>query len=207
MGRWYLVRHGQTAWNAEGRVQGHTDTPLGEKGLAQAQRVAARLRGQSFAAAYASDLRRAADTARVILDGRTLPLQMMPELREAHHGQWDGMTYAEVQSRYPDGWARLTRMAEDVAAPGGETAAQVAQRVKAACDRIAAANGAGQDVLIVAHSGSLRAMAIVLLGLPVSASWRLRLDPASLSIIAVHERGATLDLWNDSSHLERPDGR
>ncbi len=207
MARWYLVRHGRTVWNAEGRVQGQTDTPLGEDGRRQARLVAARLRPISFAAAYASDLARAVETAQTILDGRGLALHTMTELREANHGEWDGLTYAEVQARFPDGWARLTRMTDDVAAPGGETAAQVTERAKVAGDQIAAAHGLDQDVLIVAHSGSLRALAVALLGLPVSASWRLRLDPASLSVISVHARGATLDLWNGTTHLERGDGR
>ncbi len=202
MGRWYLVRHGATAWNSEGRVQGHTDTPLGEEGHRQAERIAARLKPVPFAAAYSSDLQRTVETAQAILRGRDLSLETLVELREANHGEWDGLTYQEVQARYPERFAQFMRMEDDVSAPGGESAAQVLARVAVARDRLKAAHAHDDDLLIVAHSGSLRALVVALLDLPVSASWRLRLTPGSVSIVSVHQRGATLDLWNDTGHLD-----
>lgn len=204
MGRWYLVRHGQTEWNAEGRVQGQTDTPLGDVGRLQARKVAARLAPVTLAAAYASDLSRAVETAREVLNGRGIPLRTTSALREADHGEWDGLPFTEVKARYPEQYARLLSRQDDVAAPGGESAAQVLERVKAARDQIRAAHADSDDLLVVAHSGSLRALLVALLDLPMAASWRLRLDPGSLSIVSVHQRGATLDLWNDTGHLGQP---
>ncbi|MBI3743401.1 MAG: histidine phosphatase family protein [Chloroflexi bacterium] len=202
MSRWYLVRHGRTAWNAEGRVQGHTDTPLGEGGLAQAQRTARRLATVKFAAVYSSDLARALTTAQTIVAGHDLPIRTTPLLREANHGAWDGLTYDEVKARDPQRWQSILKRDEDVAAPGGENMAGVLERVKSARDMIVAGHTLDHDVLIVAHSGSIRALFVALLELPVTAAGRIRVDPASVSIVAVHERGATLDLWNDTSHLE-----
>ena len=130
MGRWYLVRHGRTAWNAESRVQGHTDTPLGDDGLAQAQRTARRLSPIKFAAVYSSDLARALTTAQAIVAGRDISIHTTPLLREANHGEWDGLTYEEAKTRDPERWQALLKRDEDVAAPGGENMAQVLERVK-----------------------------------------------------------------------------
>ncbi|MCI0768672.1 MAG: histidine phosphatase family protein [Chloroflexi bacterium] len=201
MGKWYLVRHGETAWNREGRVQGHTDKTLGEAGLVQAERVAARLATVSFAAAYCSDLKRTVETAEAVLRGRGVPLRQMAELREADHGEWEGLTYREVQDRYPERFAQFMSMQGDISAPGGESAADVLKRACIARDRLIAAHP-DDDLLVVAHSGSLRALVVALLDLPLEASWRFRIEPCSVSIVSMHRRGATLELWNDVTHLE-----
>lgn len=201
MGKWYLVRHGETAWNREGRVQGHTNTALGEPGLVQAERVAVRLAPVSFAAAYCSDLKRTVETAEAVLRGRGVPLRQMAELREANHGEWDGLTYQEVQDRYPERFAQFMSMQGDVSAPGGESAADVLKRACLARDRLIETHP-DDDLLVVAHSGSLRALVVALLDLPLEASWRFRIEPCSVSIVAMHGRGATLELWNDVAHLE-----
>ena len=101
MGRWFLVRHGETDWNAAGRAQGQSQVPLNAAGRAQARALAARLRPLRFTAAYASDLCRVTATAAAILHGRELPLVTLPALREKSFGEWEGMTFAEVETRYP----------------------------------------------------------------------------------------------------------
>ena len=101
MGRWFLVRHGETDWNAAGRAQGQSQVPLNAAGRAQARALATRLRPLRFSAAYASDLRRVTETAAAILYGRDLPLVPSPALREKCFGEWEGMTFAELEARYP----------------------------------------------------------------------------------------------------------
>ena len=98
----YIVRHGETLWNAEGRIQGHTDVDLTEKGREQARATARRLSGIPFHVAYSSDMSRTRDTALVILGERSTPLHSVPELREYNKGVFEGLTPEEYRRRYPD---------------------------------------------------------------------------------------------------------
>ncbi len=142
-----LARHGETDWNREGRVQGHTDRPLNETGRAQAQALAETLSGEHLDAVYSSDLSRAYETARLVAEPRGLAVTRVPELREKHFGTWEGLTDTEVVERWPQ--ARNGQWGD------GETADDVARRVLAALRRIAAAHPDGR-VLVVSHGGPLR---------------------------------------------------
>lgn len=144
-----LVRHGETDWNLERRVQGHTDRPLNGTGLAQAQTLAETLAQEQIDAVYASDLSRALETARAVADTRGLPVETLPGLREKHFGTWEGLTDAEIRERFPE-------------ATGGswgdaETREQLAERVLAALAEITAANPGGR-ALVVTHGGPLHAV-------------------------------------------------
>lgn len=207
MGRWFLVRHAQTEWNAEGRAQGHSEVGLSGAGQRQAQQVALRLASVPLAAAYSSDLSQALTTAKYGLQGRGVPLRAAPELRELAYGVWEGMTYREIQAQYPDLYAQLLTAGTAFAPPGGESVQHLVRRVDSLVSRVSAAHaGDEENILVVGHGGSLRALIVVLLGLPVSAFWRFQVFPASLSIVSLYPDGATLDLWNDTSHLEAQHG-
>ena len=203
MGRWFLVRHGETDWNAAGRAQGQSQVPLNATGQAQARTLAARLRLQGFTAAYASDLRRVTETAAAILRGRDVPLVALPALREKHFGEWEGMTFAEVEARYPERYAELFSGDGSFAPPGGESDRQLFQRVAAGVDRLREAHGRHPgNLLLVAHGGSLCAAIVHLLELPAASMWRFRLDNGGLSAVTLYDDGgAALDLLNDTSHL------
>ena len=121
MAKWFLVRHGSTAWNKEGRAQGQTDTPLDDAGHQQAQQVAVRLESITFDAAYTSDLSRVTQTAAPIMKGRTISLQLVVELREKRYGEWEGKTFTEVEAEYPDYFKRLFDDDITFAPPGGES--------------------------------------------------------------------------------------
>ena len=205
MAKWHLVRHARTAWNSEGRVQGHTDTPLDSTGRAQAERLAKKLASIPFAAAYASDLARATETARAVLQGRTTPLEATPELREIHYGQWEGLTYQEVEAGFHVEYADLLRASVDFTPPGGESVTHLIARTSKLRDQLVAAHP-DDDLLVVGHSGSIRGLLLSLLGLPPDAFWRFRLVPASFSIVTLHNPGVTLESWGDTSHLEGLDG-
>jgi broad specificity phosphatase PhoE len=144
-----LARHGETDWNLERRVQGHSDRPLNERGRAQARVLADELEGEQIDAVYASDLARAHETARVVADRRGLDVAVLPELREKNFGSWEGLTDTEIRSRFPD--------AQRGAWGDGETSDDVTLRVVRALHRIAAAHPGGR-VLVVAHGGPLRAV-------------------------------------------------
>ena len=143
-----LARHGETDWNAQRRVQGHSDTPLNDRGREQARRLAGELAGERIDAVYSSDLLRAHETARIVAEQRALDVTAIRDLRERHFGTWEGLTDQEIFTRYPevlDG------------APWGdaETQDEMAERVLGALLRIAESHP-DQRILVVSHGGPLR---------------------------------------------------
>jgi broad specificity phosphatase PhoE len=150
-----LARHGESDWNAKGRWQGHADRPLTALGKAQAAALGAALGGDPPDAAYASDLRRAWETAEIAVAPLGLEVVRLPELREVDVGSWSGLTRAEVEARFPDGLERWQR--GGLGWDDGESYEDMAARVVAAVGRIAAAHAGGR-VLVVSHGGSIRAV-------------------------------------------------
>lgn len=201
--RWFLVRHGETEWNRVGRAQGQADPPLNQEGREQAEAVAARLAPVAFEAAYSSDQRRAAETALPVMRGRDTPIVRRRDLREKSFGEWEGMTYEDLQLRYPAMLEELFDERPAFAPPGGESDLELFARAAGAAARIAGRHaGTDGNILVVSHGGTLRAMMVSMLGLPVESMWRLRLSNAGLSVITTFEEGgATIDLLNDTSHL------
>lgn len=166
-----IARHGQSDWNQEKRWQGHADRPLTERGREQAQALAHRLAHIELDAVYSSDLQRARDTAVVVAEIQELELRQLPELREVDVGSWSGLTRAEAEERFPEGFARWRD-----GYPGwkdGETYEAMTDRVLEAVDGIAAEHEGGR-ILVVSHGGPIRAMHAAALGLDVHAYRRLR---------------------------------
>ena len=200
---WYLVRHGETEWNRTRRIQGQADTPLNLRGEAQASLLGRRLSDTEFMAVYASDLSRAKNTARLAVGESGPEISHVPELREFAYGEWEGLTFAEVEARDPEGFAeRMLRHNERFAPPGGENVHEVVDRVRQFHERVRARHGSGERVLVVGHSGSMLAFLICLLDMPAEYLLRFRLHPAGLSIVRTFDDAAVLELWNDTSHLE-----
>ncbi len=154
--RLYLVRHGETAWNREGRIQGHQNPPLSEEGRVQARSLARRLVTIAFDAAYASDLRRARQTAEIVLEGRGIPLQLLRELRERYLGRWEGFRVDDIVHRDPEAWRVWLTRPRDHAPHGGETEIELERRATGALDRIVKAHP-NATVLVVSHGGAIRA--------------------------------------------------
>ena len=184
-----LVRHAETDWNASGRFQGHADPPLNERGRQQAHALAVELAGTRFDALYASPLRRAAETAEVLGAALQLPVTLVEDLREVDVGEWQGLTRAEVEARYPDALASWLAFG-----PGwerGETYEVLGDRVLTALRTIAAAHAGGR-VLAVSHGGPLRAALAAAAGLPHAAS-RSEIRPvANCAVVRLHLDGAEL---------------
>ena len=179
-----IARHGQSDWNQERRWQGHADRPLTERGREQAQTLAARLAHIDLDAVYSSDLRRARDTGAVVAESQGLELRQLPDLREVDVGSWSGLTRAEAEARFPEGFARWRD-----GYPGwkdGETYEAMTDRVLQAVEQIASEHDGGR-VLVVSHGGPIRAMHAAALGLDVHAYRRLRpVEPnARLSAVCV----------------------
>lgn len=157
-----LARHGQTAWNAERRWQGHADVPLDPLGRDQAHDLAERLAHDRLDAIYSSDLSRARETAEAVAACQRLPVQMLPELREIDVGSWSGRTTDEIQHDDPTAFDRVRETGYGW--EGGETPEQMQARVLEGIRRIAAEHPDGR-VLAVAHGGVIRAVCAAAAGL------------------------------------------
>jgi broad specificity phosphatase PhoE len=144
-----LVRHGETDWNLDRRLQGHADRPLNETGREQARDLAAELADEPLDAVYSSDLSRAEETARIIAEARGLDVTALQSLRERHFGTWEGLTDEEIHERFPD--------AADGVLGDGEPRDELDRRVLGALERIAEEHPDG-TALVVSHGGPLRAV-------------------------------------------------
>lgn len=204
MTRFILVRHGETDWNVERRHQGQAYIPLNESGRRQAQAVADRLIGEPIDFIYASDLVRAWKTAEVISEFHPIPFDKEPRFREMSFGEWEGLTYDEIQERKQmtsDEWQQTMLK---TGPPGGENLRQFAARIKLAIDEIISSHP-DESVLIVAHGGTLMLLVCLLLGHPIGNYWQFRMNPASVSEISTFPEGSIFTLLNDTSHLKDVD--
>ena len=167
MTEFLLVRHGETDWNRDRRFQGHADPPLNETGREQARTLASELAGESLDAVYTSDLARANETAEIIARRLGVPVVVDAELREIDVGEWQGLTWPEIEERFPDGvrnWHERGHGWER-----GETYDALGERVVRALGRIGAEHPAGR-ILIVGHGGTVRSVRALIEGRSVAQS-------------------------------------
>ncbi|WP_240738298.1 histidine phosphatase family protein [Deinococcus fonticola] len=169
-----LVRHGQTAYNAERRWQGHLDAPLDDTGREQARRLAAHLRAQGISGPviHASDLSRAYATAEALFTALGGTLHAQAALREIHVGDWEGRLYDDVAAVHPELSRRFWNGDPHAGAPGGETPAQVARRMHEFA--LAHWPRAGESVILVSHGVAITGLLATLLNLDYGASWASR---------------------------------
>lgn len=161
MTRLLLTRHGETDWNAEGRWQGHSDTPLNERGRQQARELAAQLDG--IDAVYASDLSRARETAEIAARDLGIEVRLDPRLRERSFGAWEGLTSAEIEDRFADAHDRW-KTGDGFGADDAEPFDAFAARIHAFLEDVLERHG-DEDVLVVAHGGSIRVIHALAAGL------------------------------------------
>ena len=200
MARLCMVRHGETAWNAEGRVQGQLDIPLSATGLAQAQSVAAVLRTGSFSAIYASDLERVRQTAQPAAEKLGLQIRLDPALRERHYGAFQGLTYAEASRTLPADYARFKAKEPEFAFRTGESLRDFFSR-SVACIGSIARRHPGHDVLVFTHGGVLEMAYRHATGCGLSTPRTCELPNAALNWIEVDEALWRVLAWADCSHL------
>ena len=197
------VRHGETAWNVQTRIQGQIDVALNAAGREQALRLSRALVGEPFDAIYASDLQRAADTARAVADRMGLPVRTEVSLRERAFGDFEGLTWAEVEQHHPQASRRWRERDASFGPPGGETLAVFYERAVLALAAIAARHR-GQHIAIVTHGGVLDALyrAASRIALDAPRTWQL--GNASINRVLHGEQGFTMVGWNDNLHLIGP---
>jgi len=196
-----LLRHGQTAWNAEKRIQGQLDIPLDDTGLWQAERLARALEGEGIEAIYCSDLLRARQTAAPLAARLFLVAKTDAALRERAFGRFEGQTYSDIEARWPEEALRWRRRELDFAPGGGELLPLFYERSVQALQALAARHQ-GQTLAVVAHGGVLdcayRAAARIELLAP--RSWQL--DNATINRLLWTPEGFSLVGWNDAGHLD-----
>ncbi|GAB4037586.1 MAG: histidine phosphatase family protein [Rubrivivax sp.] len=195
-----LIRHGQTDWNLQARLQGHTDVPLNATGLEQARRLRQALQGEALDAVYSSDLQRALQTAQAVAEATGAPLRAEPGLRERGFGAFEGRPIAELQQRWPEEWKRWHAREPGFAAPGGETLQDFYERCVGAAARLAAAH-AGGAIALVAHGGVLDCLYRAATRQPLDAPRSWRLGNAALNRLLHSPEGFTLVGWDDDAHL------
>ncbi len=196
-----IVRHGETAWNAEHRVQGQLDVPLNAIGLAQAQAAAKVLSREKFDAIYSSDLSRARQTAQPTASLLSMPILADKNLRERHYGIFERLTYAEVKTRFPEDYARFEAREPDYAFQTGESLKDFSARSIAVISKIAKEHE-GQSILVFTHGGVLDKLYRFVTGLPLSAHREFGIPNAGLNRIELTSAGWQIRSWADVAHLE-----
>jgi probable phosphoglycerate mutase len=195
------IRHGETAWNVDTRIQGQLDVPLNDTGRWQAHRLGRAVAHEGIVAIYASDLLRAYDTARAVAQGAGCGIVAEPGLRERHFGEFEGFTWKEIEERWPAGSERWRKRDLDFAPRGGESLRQFYARTIEAATRCAAAHP-GQTIAFVAHGGVMDCLyrAASRIDLQAPRSWQL--GNASINRLLYTSEGFTLVGWSDTFHLD-----
>ena len=194
----WLVRHGESTWNSERRLQGALDAPLSPRGRAQATALAAGLGDTRFDALYTSPLLRAWDTAAACAARLGLQPVALAELREIGLGEWEGLTLDTVEARDGAHYRRWLEAPVDHPAPGGEPMSMMAARVRAALDGLCTAHPDGR-VLVVSHGGVISSALCDWLGRPLNSIWSFRLANTSITRVEL-PTGRLLGI-NETGHL------
>lgn len=209
--RLLLVRHGETDWNAAGRIQGSTDIALNDAGRRQAQKLHERLQDRTIDAVYSSDLSRALETARIVagderLVGQRVPLWAVGALREIAYGQWEGKTRAELEAAGYGPWLDAWVRGEPCDAPeGGESREDVDRRVDHFLSAVFPRH-VGETVLVVSHGGPLRLLIARLMGRPVSGWGAVRQANTALTEVEIAAGSPPQFVCiNDVTHLDECD--
>ena len=195
MAKLYLIRHGETDYNNALRFQGQTDIPLNQKGIEQAEKVAAFLKDVPLRAIYTSSLKRARTTAEIIGRVKGLEPQETDALREMSFGIWENMNSNDIQKKYAKEWKDFFASPAKTKIPEGESMSDVQKRAYPEVQRILDQYPEG-DVAFIAHGGIIRVLICTMLGLDLNRSWHLHVGNASITCFYYWGRSYTLDYAN-----------
>jgi 2,3-bisphosphoglycerate-dependent phosphoglycerate mutase len=195
------IRHGETAWNVDTRIQGQLDVPLNDTGRWQAQRLARAVADEGITAIYASDLVRAYETAHAVAQSTGCDIVTDMGLRERHFGAFEGFTWKEIEERWPAESERWRKRDLSFAPDGGESLPSFYERTVSTALRLASAHP-GQTIALVAHGGVMDCLyrAASRIDLQAPRSWQL--GNASINRLLHTPEGFTLIGWSDTGHLD-----
>ena len=194
------IRHGETLWNVDSRIQGHLDIGLNDTGRWQAERLALALKDESIAAIYASDLSRAYDTALAVSRHTGVPVQAEPGLRERSFGEFEGRTFAEIEKELPEQAQRWRQRDPTFTPTGGESLLMLEARVLSVAARLAAQHP-GEQIALFAHGGVMDILyrAATRLDLQAARTWAL--GNTAVNRLLWSPEGFSLVGWADVQHL------
>lgn len=196
------IRHGETAWNVDARIQGHLDIPLNDIGLWQAERAGAALADERLDAIYSSDLQRALSTAQAVGQTTGYPVQPDAGLRERCFGSFEGRTFKEVEAEQPEQALRWRKRDPDfVPDGGGESLAMLRSRIQHTVDRLASQHMGGQ-IALVAHGGVMDMLYRLATRQDLQAPRTWELHNAAINRLLWTPEGLTLVGWGDVAHLQ-----
>ena len=200
MMRLILVRHGQTEWNANGRYQGQSNVALSELGRRQAECLAAGFPVQGLDAIYSSDLDRARETAECVGRKFDVPVRPEPAFRELSFGDWEGLTYQEISTRWPEEANKLFTAPDELKIPNGETFQDLQKRALAKIDALCKGH-TDKNVAVFAHGAINKTILSGLMHIPLHYLWSLRQDNTAVNILRLDDGYVTVELINSTSHL------
>ena len=195
------IRHGETAWNVDTRIQGHLDIPLNDTGLWQAAQVARALADEPMAAIYTSDLQRAHATAQAVARSTGAPLVAEPGLRERSFGHFEGRTFAEIEADLPDDARRWRQRDPHYTPLGGESLVTLRERIARTVFALARQHP-GEQVALVAHGGVLDVLYRLATRQELQAPRTWQLSNAAINRLLWTPDGLTLVGWADTQHLD-----
>jgi broad specificity phosphatase PhoE len=194
----YVVRHGETDWNRERRLQGHFDVSLNSIGLGQAHALARYFENHPLSRVLTSPLRRASVTAEIIAETAHCPLEEARELAEIHHGSWQGLTIDDIQAQFPNVWAHWMAQPSRTQPHGAESLAAVFDRV----DRLLQRLHTDEDVCLVTHGVVSQALVVRLMGLDPDALFTITQANGCVNIFEFGETGPSVKALNVTTHLQ-----
>lgn len=177
----FLVRHGATDWNIQGRCQGATDLDLNEVGLRQAKQIATSLTNETIHGIYSSNLKRARQTAQFFSLHHQLPVHIETDVRELDHGKLEGLTFAEIKENYSQFIQRWRTEPAEIQVPGGERLADVARRAWKGLSRIVRGHAAEEAVVIVSHNFPILGIICRITGTHLNNYRTFHLDPCGVT--------------------------
>lgn len=199
-----LIRHGSTEHSLEGRFSGRNDLPLDERGRGQARAIAAHVASLApVDAVISSPLRRARETAQVLVDRIGGAIEIHDGLIETEFGEWEGLTIDDAHSKWPDLLATWLKRA-DVAPPNGESFEQVEARTQQALDEILS-RYRGKRVVLVSHVTPIKTLLRLALAAPQETMFRFHLDTASLSVVYYYADGTSSVRTINNAEHPQPD--
>ena len=195
-----LVRHGQTEWNIDGRYQGQTDVPLSADGVRQAQLLADHFPLEKVDAIYSSDLNRAMVTAGYIAQRFGIQVQPEPAFRELSFGAWEGLSYEEIVSGWPEAMKDFLKHPDRLEIPNGESFPHLQDRAMARLREIIKVHEGGR-VVIVAHGAILRTILCSALHMSLAHVWTIRQFNTALNVVCYDGDWSSVELMNSTAHL------
>ncbi|MBM7614094.1 histidine phosphatase family protein [Alkaliphilus hydrothermalis] len=196
----YLVRHGETNWNIQGRTQGWQDSSLTNEGLRQASLVAERLKWEKIDVVFSSNLKRAKSTAHIIADELNVPCHLTEGLKEMGFGLWEGLTVEEIRQQFPNELDQWHTTPHTAMIPEAEDLIAAQKRMVYFFEEVIQREE--ENILLVSHGTSIKLLLMFFLGMSMADFYKLKQDNCAINLIEFRQRGPVLIKYNDTSYRE-----